>query len=275
MYVGVDIGGTKTLLAVLDEHGVIKEQKKFPTPKNYDNFILELKHTLTQLDHQDFRAGSVAIPGNVDRKHGRGIKLGNLGWKNFNIQHDAEKVFNCPIAIENDAKLAGLSEAMLLKDKYDKVAYFTFSTGIGYSLINNREIDTSLGDGGGKHMLLPYKGKLVGWETLVSGRAIVERFGKMAKDINDQETWHKIVRDMAAGMVQVFAVMEPEVAVIGGSVGTYFDRYGDLLRKELKKYELPLLKMPHVQAAQRAETAVVYGCYDYAKQVYGHAAAHK
>lgn len=275
MYVGVDVGGTKTLLAVLNEHGEIVEQKKFPTPKTYDNFILELKHTLTQLKHQEFRAGAVAIPGNVDRKHGRGIKLGNLSWKNFNIQHDAERIFDCPVAIENDAKLAGLSESMLLKDKYDKVAYFTFSTGIGTALINKGEIDISLGDAGGKNIVLPHRGKMVGWEDLVSGRAIVERYGKMAKDIDDSSTWREIARDMAAGMIQVIAVMEPDVAVIGGSVGAYYDRYSDLLKKELKKYELPMLKVPDLQAAARPETAVVYGCYDYAKQVYGHARSHK
>lgn len=271
MYVGVDIGGTKTLLAVLDEHGVIKEQKKFPTPKTYDHFLLELKHAVTQLDHNEFRAGAVAIPGRVDRRHGRGISLGNLSWKNFNIQHDAEKIFDCPIVIENDAKLAGLSEAMLLKEKHKKVAYVTVSTGIGYALINECQIDTSLGDSAGRSLLLEHRGKMIPWEDFASGRAIVERFGKMAKDIDDPEIWKIIARDLAQGLSQVIAIMEPEVVVIGGSVGTHFKKYGQFLQKELDKYELPLLKIPRVQAAQRPEEAVLYGCYDLAKQKFSHA----
>ena len=33
MYVGIDIGGTKTLVAVLDERGVILEEKRFETDR--------------------------------------------------------------------------------------------------------------------------------------------------------------------------------------------------------------------------------------------------
>lgn len=273
MYVGVDIGGTKTLLAVLDEHGVIKQKIKFPTPKTYDNFLLELKHAAANLDPKlsDFRAGAVGIPGNVDRKHGRGISLGNLSWKNFNIQHDAELILHCPLVIENDAKLAALSEAMLLKNKYDKVAYFTFSTGIGYALVDSGQIDISLGDAAGKTLLLPYKGKLTPWEDFASGRAIVEIFGKRASEIDDPAIWQQISRNIAAGLTQVIAIMDPQVVVIGGSVGTYFDRYSVSLKKELKKYELPMQKTPVIKQAQRPEEAVVYGCYDIAKQRFGHA----
>ena len=43
MYVGIDIGGTKTLVAALTNRGVIQEQVRFPTPKNYDHFLLELQ----------------------------------------------------------------------------------------------------------------------------------------------------------------------------------------------------------------------------------------
>jgi glucokinase len=63
---------------------------------------------------------------------------------------------------------------------------------------------------------------------------------------------------------------QPEVIVIGGSVGSYFDRYGSLLAEEIRKYEMPLVKLPRLLQAQRPEQAVVYGCYDLAKQLYGH-----
>ena len=59
--------------------------------------------------------------------------------------------------------------------------------------------------------------------------------------------------------------------VIGGSVGTYFDRYGKFLEAELKKFETPLVKAPALRGAARPEEAVIYGCYDYAKQLYGNA----
>ena len=271
MYVGVDVGGTKTLLAVLNEHGEIVEQKKLPTPKTYANFLLELKHAVSQLETKDFKAGAVAIPGRIDRKHGRGIVLSNLSWKNFNIQHDAENIFKCPIAIENDTKLAGLSEAMLIKDKYSRIAYVTISTGIGYTLVVDSKLDVNVGDTGGRAIQLEHKGKMMAWEDFASGRAIVERYGKMAKDIDDPAVWHQISRELAQGFIHLIAILEPEVIVIGGSVGEYFDKYADFLSKEITRYKLPMVVTPDLRQAQRPEEAVIYGCYDYAKQVYGHA----
>ena len=275
MYVGVDVGGTKTLVAALDDHGVIKESKKFPTPKSYEHFLLELKHLAAHFDHQEFKAGSIALPATIDHKHGRGIRFGNLPWKDVNAQYDVEKIFNCPMAVENDAKLAGLSEAMLLKDEFKRVLYITVSTGIGYGLTVDGVITQTVGDGGGRALLMEHKGKMVPWESFAGGHAIVETYGKMAAEINDKETWRKICRELAKGMIQLIAIMEPEAIVIGGSVGTHFKKYGKILTEELKKYEMPMVKLPALRQAQRPEEAVVYGCYDYAKQVYPHAAAHK
>lgn len=273
MYVGIDIGGTKTLVAVLDEHGVIKEEAKFLTPKNYDDFLAELQKSLAGLAVQDFKAGGLGMPVTTfDREHGRAINFGNLDWRNVAVQHDVEQICHCPIAAENDAKLAGLSEAMLLKDEYQKVLYVTVSTGIGIGLVVDGVIDTSIGDSGGRAMLLEYRGKLVPWESFASGQAIVKRYGKKAMEITDEKTWHLIARDLAKGLIELVAITEPEVIVIGGSVGTYFERYAKLLAAELKKYHLPLVPMPVLRGAERAEQAVIYGCYDLAKQVYGHAA---
>lgn len=275
MYLGVDVGGTKTLVAVLDNHGVVKEISKFPTSKNYDHFLLELRHTIHHLAHQDFQAAGIGIPAtNIDRKHGRGLAFSNLPWKNTNIQYDLQHIVHCPVVVENDCKMAVLSEYMLIKDKYETVLYVTISTGIGYGLVHGGQIDTSIGDGGGRTMLIEHKGRLTPWEDFAGGRAIVERYGKRGEDINDAVTWRAICRDLAKGFIELIAIIQPEVIVIGGSVGVHFHKYGKLLEEELKKYKLPLVDMPDLRQAQRPEEAVIYGCYDLAKQIYGHAKTH-
>jgi glucokinase len=187
MYVGIDIGGTKTLVAVLTNHGVIKEQVKFPTPRDYDVFLSQLDETLASFPAREFIVGGLGMPVTVfDRKHARATSFGNLPWRNVPVQHDVERICGCPMAVENDAKLAGLSEAMLLKDTYSRVLYITVSTGIGIALINDGLIDTNVGDGGGAAMLIEHQGKLAPWESFASGHAIVERYGKKAMDINDE-----------------------------------------------------------------------------------------
>lgn len=271
MYIGVDVGGTKTLLAVMTNRGEIKEKIKFPTPKTYPHFLLELRHALSQLEHfYEFKAGAIAIPGFIDYKHGRAIKLGNLPWKDANVQHDMEHVLHCPFVVENDAKLGALSEALRLKGKYSSVLYVTISTGIGYGLVIDGEIDRNIGSGGGRTFMLEHRGKLTPWEDFAGGRAIVARYGKMAKDITDEATWRKISRDLAQGLIQLVSIAQPEVIVFGGSVGNYFDRYHKLLDEELHKYKLPITNLPNLRQAQHPDEAVVYGCYDAIKQAFPH-----
>ena len=170
MYLGVDIGGTKTLVAVLDANGVITERAKFPTSPNYDDFLKELAATVATFTTQDYAAAGLAMPVTIfNRELGVGVGFGNLPWKNVPIHNDVERIVGCPVAIENDAKLGGLSEALLLKATYHRVLYVTVSTGIGISLIVNGKIDPNFGDGGGRAMMFEHDGKVVPWGELRFG----------------------------------------------------------------------------------------------------------
>lgn len=273
MYVGVDVGGTKTLVAVFDGHGEVIEQTKFRTPKNYDHFLLETRYAAAHFQNSEFKAGGAGIPVTVfDRHHGIARAFGHLPWRNVRVQHDLEDIFQTPFVVENDAKMAGLSEALLIKDAYSKVLYVTVSTGIGFSLVDGGVIDTNIGDSGGSAMLLPHKGNRIAWDNFASGHAIVERYGKKASEIDDPQIWKKICRDIAQGLIEIVAITEPEVVVIGGSVGAHFEKYGQQLATELKRYHLPLIPIPPLRKAQRPEEAVVYGCYELAKKTFSHAA---
>lgn len=267
MYLGIDIGGTKTFVACLDAHGVIQECVRFPTPRFYSEFLREAAKAVATLSTKNFIAGCVAVPGKVDRTRGIGIVLGNLPWRNVPIQRDIQKMAGCPVIIENDANLAGLSEAMLVK-QYSKVLYVTISTGIGTGIIIDQRIDSDFADSEGGHMVLEHKGKLMRWEHFASGKAIVERFGKRAQDISDDKTWKIIARDIALGLTELIVILQPEAIIIGGGVGSYFERYEQFLIKELHRYETPLVNLPVLQKARRPEEAVVFGCYDAAKSAY-------
>lgn len=268
MYVGVDIGGTKTLVASLDDNGVITQRLQFSTPPSYNEFVDQLRATAEQLSCRDFHAGCIAVPGRIDREQGVAILLGNLPWQNVPIRADAEAIFNCPILIEHDGALGGLSEAMLLPaDK--RVLYVTISTGIGTGIIDHQAIVPELADSEGGQMLLEYHGKRVKWESFASGRAIVERFGKKASDIEDKATWQRIAHDLAQGFIELIAITQPDIVVVGGGVGRYFDRFKDQLINEIQRYPNPLVPLPVFQPAARPDDAVVYGCYDLAKSRHG------
>jgi glucokinase len=269
MYGAVDIGGTKTLVAVFDKGGKVIEQVKFPTPKDYNQFSTELATTVEKLSTKDFQRAVVAIPGTPDRKRGIGLVFGNLPWANVPIEQDVEKAFNCPVKIENDAKLAALSEAINVKDEFRKVLYVTISTGIGGGLVIDGKIDSDFEDIEPGQMILERDGKFEQWEDFASGSAIVEKFGKRASDITDPQTWYVIARNLAVGLNTLVASLDPEVIIIGGGVGSNLEKFQDRLVEQLKLYENPMTPVPPIRKAAKAEEAVIYGCYELAKAHHG------
>lgn len=271
MYAAIDVGGTKTLIAVFGENGEIKEQARFETPKDYDAFVNELAANVDKMSTKNFKAGCIAIPGMVDRKHGTGLAFGNLPWTNVPVQADIEKILHAPVVVENDANLAALSEAREVR-QYSKVLYVTISTGIGSGFVIDGNLSPYFEDAEVGHLLLEHEGKLQRWQEFASGRAIVERFGKRASEIpqDDSDAWYVIARNIAVGLIDLIATLTPNAIVLGGGVGSHYEKFIDRLNEQLKIYDNPLVTIPPILKAKRTEEAVIYGCYEHAKDHFGH-----
>jgi predicted NBD/HSP70 family sugar kinase len=265
MYLAVDIGATKVLLAVFTNDGKIVEQHKFPTHKTYAGLIKDFEKEFHMLARQDYERAIIAVPGKLDREHGIGLAFGNRSWRNVPIGPDIEKIIGCPLQIENDAKLAALSEAILIKNDFKKVLYVTVSTGISSGLIVNGIIDPNLKDSESGQMWFEHNGKLTQWEDFASGRAIVATYGKRASEIDDPKIWRTIAQNIALGFRELIAIIQPEVIVIGGGVGTHYEKFKKPLHEELQRYEVPIAPNPPILQAKRPEEAVIYGCYHLAK----------
>lgn len=267
MYLAIDVGGTKTLLAVFSQQGEILASHQIATNPSYSRFIEDIQDAIKQKFHDyEFQRVCCAIPGAVDRKKGLGLHFGNLDWKNVPIQRDLSKIIGVPVLIEHDGALGGLSEAIILRGKYKKVLYITIGTGIGSGIIINDKIDPNFADSEVGHMVLEHDGELKKWEDFASGRAIKERFGKLASEIDDPQVWSVFAKDLALGIHELIAVLQPEVVVIGGGVGVYLDKFKVPLQKELDKFENKMVPTPPILKAKRAKEAVVYGCYDFIRQ---------
>jgi predicted NBD/HSP70 family sugar kinase len=268
MYLAVDIGGSKTLLAVFSEKGQKLAQQKIKTSHDYKKFLAEVKKQIEQVT-RDYKITDCccAVPGRLDRERGIAFDLGNLSWHNVAIKKDiAEMMEKVPVTIENDGNLAGLGEAKLLREKYKKVLYLTVSTGIGDALIIDGKIDAELVNGEAGKMILEHGGILEPWEDFASGRALKEKYGKLASEISDTAIWREFSRNLALGLNILLAIVQPEVVIVGGGVGAHFEKFGAKLEEELKKMHNKLVPIPPIVQAKRPEEAVIYGCYDFIKQ---------
>jgi predicted NBD/HSP70 family sugar kinase len=264
MIVVVDTGGTKTLIAKFDKNGRPSETIRFPTPADQKNYVTLLRHTLEKNYANDkVEAIVIALPGIIN--NGIAIWCQNLGWENFDIKRELHGILNnTPIFIENDANLAGLAETRILKPIPTSSLYVTVSTGIGTGIITNGQIDPGLRKSEGGHTLIEFDGVVRQWESFASGKAIYNTYGKFARDITSKRIWDEIADRISRGFLAIVPTVQPDVIIIGGSIGTYFKQYNtqleDILREKLPAH----IPCPKLTRASHPEEAVIYGCYYYA-----------
>jgi predicted NBD/HSP70 family sugar kinase len=262
MIVAVDTGGTKTLVAVFDTEGRIVAEQKFPTPKDIDQYLNELRRTVDELTlGQEITCLSVALPGTI--VDGTMVWAANLGWRDTDMAALLEDHYTCPIVVENDANLAGLAEARSLADTPGVCLYLTVSTGIGTGVIIDGKIHPRLSRVEGGRIMLKRDQAYEVWELFASGQAIQHTYGKLASEITDEATWDLISANLAQGLLALLPFLQPDIVVIGGGVGTHFDRFGHKVTQILQD-NLVDVYVPRLVEAAHPEEAVVYGCYYHA-----------
>jgi glucokinase len=270
MLVTVDTGGTKTLVASFSEDGVLGAQIKFPTPKVPADYIKLLRDTLVeQYAGQAVEAVVIGMPGTV--RDGVAVWCQNLGWKNFDVASSLVGVLgDAPILVENDANLAGLAETRSLHTTPALSLYVTLSTGIGTGIITDGTINKSLRFSEGGRALVEFDGVVREWEDFSSGKAIYNAYGKYARDITSKRTWNEIADRISRGFLALIPTLQPDVIIIGGSLGTYFGQYADQLVAILKEKLPDHIALPKIIHATHPEQAVIYGCYYYALDSFTH-----
>ena len=256
-------------MAVLDEQRNIIEQIKFPTPKQYDEFKVVLEQNVANFATKDFTAGGVGVRGNIDREAGMSLKDDVLDWGPAPVRADCENIFNCEFVLENDSKLAGLSEARLVKE-FRKVLYITISTGIGSAFVIDGNLDpdtlnSEIGKGVYEH-----NGKVQQWEDFASGKAIVATYNMRASEIEDPATWREISINLAFGLIDAAVAFTPDLIILGGGVGTHYSKFQEPLREVIAELKPAEIIFPEIRQAQHPEEAVIYGCFELARDTFGH-----
>lgn len=264
MLVTVDTGGTKTLVASFSEDGSVIKSVKFPTPRNGADYIDLLSTTIRSIsDQQTIDAIVIGLPGVV--KDDIAVWCAHLGWENFDVKAAFNALFPAiPILVENDANLGGLGETRMLKTIPNSSLYVTISTGIGTGVITGGHIDPGLRMSEGGHSLVEFDGVVREWESFAAGSAIYKAYGKYGKDIHNERTWKQIADRISRGFLALIPMIQPDVVIIGGSMGTHFAKYEDQLIGILKEKLPPHIPCPLFVNASHPEEAVVYGCYYYA-----------
>lgn len=210
---GVDIGGTKIAVGIVDRSGKILAQGRTPMVANgtpeaaFDAVICAIDSTLSSSGAAIDGIG-ICAPGPLDPKSGIVLNPPNLPcWRNFPLAEKVRTRYSMPVKVDNDANAAALAETLWgASQGFHYVFYATIGTGIGTGIVFDGAIyhgkTGSAGEGG--HVSIDYRGPVCGCgkrgciEILAAGPAI----GVRARDkITAEPSRGKTLLDLVKGNV--------------------------------------------------------------------------
>ena len=262
MYLAIDIGGTKTLVALFSRGGRKLKAIKFPTSQNQNRFLDELVRVLQGFAGRNIQGVAVAIPGIIEKNYS--FRFGNLPWRNIDLVTPIKKLFHCPVWFENDAHLATVFEA---HRRQGRTVYLTFSTGIGGGIADNGELmrDMSVKFEPG-HWIYQYQGQKLEWEDIASCNAVGAVFGTVATSVRGKNNHQEIARRISLGMVDIIKTLKPNLIVVGGPMGRVFPRIKKYLRNDLRSTLGDEFALPKIVKAKKPTESVIFGCYLFARE---------
>jgi len=193
--IGVDVGGTKVAAGFVDSNGEIRNHIRVPmhsrgtAEEGLASVTAAIDEVLKLAPHAASATARIGIcaPGPLDPHTGMILNPPNVPcWRNFPLGEEIAKRYSGIVKVENDAKAAGLAEALWGAGRgYKNVFYTTLGTGIGTGILFDKRIyhgRTGAAAEGG-HVTIDYSGprctcgKRGCIEVLASGTAI----GKKAR----------------------------------------------------------------------------------------------
>lgn len=191
--IGIDIGGTKILGALVDLEGKILVELRVPSPaQDPDLMVSTVVQLIEDLTSQatDVIAGvGVAAAGFIDADQAQILYAPNLNWRNEPLRERLQRRISHPVFIENDANAAGWAEYKFGAGRGSKdMAMLTLGTGVGGAIIADYKLRRGGFGIGGElgHVRVVQDGRQCGCgrrgcvEQYSSGSAVVKAARKLA-----------------------------------------------------------------------------------------------
>ena len=256
--IGIDLGGTKIEVIVLDDNGHTLLRERISTPKN--NYSEILRTTVELVNNVEDRIGNhgsvgVAIPGAVSLATGRIKNSNSTCMIGEAFEDDLASALKRPVRLSNDANCFVLSETIDGAGKGAEVVFgVILGTGVGGGITVNGKVLTGVNAIAGEwgHNPLPwpqtdelpgpacYCGKQGCIETFLSGPGLARDYKiTTGSDIDPRVILEQSVNgDEVSGLIleryydrcaralaNVINIIDPDIIVLGGGLSNISDLY--------------------------------------------------
>ena len=212
----------------------------------------------------------IGVPGDVDKFTGRIIYCNNIPLADIDLKGEIEKQTGIPCFINNDANVAALGEVLAGAAKnYKDAVMITIGTGVGCGIVMDNKIYLGCNGAAGEigHHCIEVDGLQCAcgrkgcYELYASTTALIRMTREAMEKNPDSKMWEiagsiekaggktawdamrandaagiavvdKFIRYLAAGLVNVINIFQPEALIIGGGIS----KEGEYLLKPLREF---------------------------------------
>lgn len=302
---GVDVGGTTVKLGLFTHEGEILDKWEIPTDKTHNGSkilpdvakAIEYKLAEKNIEKTEVIGLGLGVPGPVDN-HGVIHRCVNLGWGEFSLTEETERLTGLRVVANNDANVAALGELWKGSAQgLSNIVLITLGTGVGGGIIIDKKILPSPHGSGGEIGHLTVRpdevemcncGKCGCVEQYASATGIVHHAkalmrseiyqsplcyiqsgkGFTAKDVFDQgklsdplalHVIDQMGQYLGLALSHAACLCDPEMIVIGGGVSKAGDIIIDAVQKYYNKYVFHSAKDVKFTIATLGNDAGIYG----------------
>jgi glucokinase len=275
----VDLGGTKTMMARVDDDGTVVDRRKMPAARTLDG-------TLDQVASgaDDVAAVGIIVPGIYTPSTGSAWCPNLWGPEEVPLADGVRRRIAAPVAIDSDRAGAVVGEAWLgaargLRD----VVFVAIGTGIGVGILSDGHVVRGahgIAGAAGWFALDPAwtdEYAAAGcWEAESSGAGLARRFGAgdgasvvnaaRQGDSRARTLLERAARYTGMGIANLVSALNPEIVLIGGGLGAATaDLLLDPVRAEMRRWAQPLAAAKcRVEMSRLGEDAGLLGAARFA-----------
>jgi glucokinase len=261
--VGVDLGGSHVMAAVVDDDGAIKQRAEHEVvDRAFESVAKTVGDAIREVLEGKLKDVAIGVgsPGNVDLATGAIRYSPNFGWHDAPLGQSLRENLGLPVFIGNDARCATLGEHTFGTGRGTaNFVLITLGTGIGGGIV--AEGNLLLGNAGGAGELGHHQvratdgficgcGKIGCFEAQASGTGLLrhafavgssfprsqlvagkpEKLGSKAirraaesGEPHALAAWNRYIDDLSRGLANIIAFVNPELIALGGGVASAGD----------------------------------------------------
>lgn len=261
--IGIDLGGTKINIGLVNSLGQIEDFNKFETPLSAQAILSSIvKAAQSYPAHLPVGLSS---PGLINRA---GEVIGctpNLpDWLGINLNTYLSEQLNRPVSVVMDGRAAAWGEFKLNHPDSEHFILLTLGTGLGSGIVTQGQLmrsDYGFGIGFG-HMIVDANGKMCNCgqqgclEAYVSGKALESTYQELSQSIASgpeifelarsghnyaQQALDQFLHMLAIGITNILNALTPDCIVLGGGIS---EQGKEMILEPLRTKIKSIMKLP-------------------------------